>query len=170
LAEGSIRETRGSAAQEDAMSDNANGKLWGPIVLLGRILFSFVFLFFCMDHFNGKDLAYATAAHVPAAKFMVPLAGVLILLGGLSVLFGYKAKLGAWLIVLFLIPVTLMMHQFWAAPDPAMHAAQLQNFLRNTSMLGAALLITQFGAGPWSLDALAAAKHSSPASVATPAR
>ena len=154
------------------MSGSANGRLLAPIVLLGRILFSFVFLFFCIDHFNGRDLAYATAAHVPAAKIMVPIAGALILLGGLSVLLGYKAKLGAWLIVLFLIPVTLTMHQFWAAPDPATHAAQLQNFLRNTALLGAALLITQFGAGPWSFDALAASKQSaSPASsVATPAR
>jgi len=151
------------------MSDYANGKLSGPIVLLGRILFSFVFLYFCWDHFNGRDLAYAQAAHVPAAKIVVPIAGVLILLGGLSVLFGYKAKLGAWLIVLFLIPVTLTMHQFWAAPDPAMHAAQLQNFLRNTSMLGAALLITQFGAGPWSLDA-SKRSSASTSSVATPAR
>jgi putative oxidoreductase len=137
----------------------------GPVVLLGRILFSFVFLFFCIDHFNGRDLAYATAAHVPAPKILVPLAGVLILLGGLSVLLGYKAKLGAWLIVVFLIPVTLTMHQFWAAPDPATYAAQLQNFLRNTSMLGAALLITQFGAGPWSLDSMAAAKRAGSASA-----
>ena len=145
------------------MSDNVNGKLSGPIVLLGRILFSLVFLLFCVDHFNGRDLAYATAAHVPAAKILVPLAGVLILLGGISVLLGYKARLGAFLIVLFLVPVTLVMHQFWAAADPAMHAVQLQNFFRNTSMLGAALLITQFGAGPWSLDALSAAKRTSSA-------
>lgn len=154
------------------MSDHAGGKLSGPIVLLGRILFSSVFLFFCIDHFNGRDVAYANAAHVPAAPIMVPLAGVLILLGGLSVLFGYKARLGAWLIVLFLIPVTLTMHQFWAAADPARHAAQLQNFLRNISMLGAALLITQFGAGPWSLDALAASRQSASSAppVATSAR
>jgi putative oxidoreductase len=150
------------------LSDNGNRKLWAPIVLLGRILFSLVFLLFCVNHFNGQDLAYATAAHVPEPKILVPIAGVLILLGGLSVLLGYKAKLGAWLIVLFLIPVTLTMHQFWAATDPALHAAQLQNFFRNTALLGAALLITQFGAGPWSLDALFAAKHSAstPASAA----
>ncbi|MGA9882766.1 MAG: DoxX family protein [Candidatus Acidiferrales bacterium] len=154
------------------MSSTSNGKLSGPVILLGRILFSLVFLYFCIDQFNGRDLAYATAAHVPESKVLVPLAGVLILLGGLSILFGYKAKLGGWLIVLFLVPVTPVMHNFWAVTDPAMHAAQLQNFLRNTSMLGAALLITQFGAGPWSLDALSGAKRSpsARASVATSAR
>lgn len=153
------------------MSYTTSGKLSGPVVLLGRILFSFVFLYFCIAHFNGQDLAYATAAHVPDAKILVPCAGVLILVGGLSVLLGYKAKLGAWLIVIFLVPVTLTMHQFWAATGAA-HAAQLQNFLRNASMLGAALLITQFGAGPWSLDALSAAKHATaaPASAAISAR
>ncbi len=154
------------------MSDVASGNLRGAVVLLGRILYSFVFLFFCISHFNGQDLAYATVAHVPAPRVLVPLAGVLILLGGLSVLLGYKAKLGAWLIVIFLVPVTLAMHQFWAASNAAMHAAQLQNFLRNAALLGAALLITQFGAGPWSLDSLAASKRpsSSASSVASQAR
>lgn len=152
------------------MSHTSTGKLSGPVVLLGRILFSFYFLYFCINHFNGQDLAYATAVHLPAAKILVPCAGALILLGGLSILFGYKAKLGALLIVIFLVPVTFTMHQFWAATGAA-HGAQLQNFLRNMCLLGAALLITQFGAGPWSIDALSAAKRttSAPASTVTSA-
>jgi uncharacterized membrane protein YphA (DoxX/SURF4 family) len=43
----------------------------------------------------------------------VPLAGVLSIVGGFSILLGYRAKVGAWLIVLFLIPVTVLMHKFW---------------------------------------------------------
>lgn len=151
------------------MNGYANGKpLWGPVVLLGRILFSLVFLLSSINQFNGSEVAYASASHVPAAKIAVPLAGVLILVGGLSVLFGYKAKWGAWLIVLFLVPVTPMMHNFWASPA-AMYQMQLINFEKNLSMLGGAFLITQFGAGPWSLDALAASKRSSsaPASAAS---
>lgn len=155
------------------MSDIAtpNHRLFGPVVLLGRILFSTVFLRYCVDHFNGQDEGYARATHVPAANLLVPLAGVLILLGGLSILFGYKAKLGAWLIVLFLVVVTPVMHAFWSAPA-AMRAAQMGNFYRNLSMLGAALLISQFGAGPWSLDTLGAGKKtkSAPESVAPQAR
>jgi putative oxidoreductase len=125
----------------------------GPIVLLGRILFSIVFLLSSIDHFDGHDLAYATAAHVPAAKIAVPIAGLMILVGGLSILFGYKAKLGALLIIIFLIPVTPMLHNFWAVTDPRMHEVHEVNFLKNLSLLGAAFLITQFGAGPWSFDA-----------------
>ena len=147
------------------MSDYPNRKLSGPVVLLGRVLFSIVFLLSSIDHFDGHDLAYATAAHVPLARIAVPIAGVMILLGGLSIAFGYKAKLGALLIIIFLIPVTPMMHNFWAVTDPRMHEVHEVNFLKNLAMLGTAFLITQFGAGPWSLDALAASKRSSSASV-----
>jgi len=70
-----------------------------------------------------------------------------------SILLGYRAKLGAWLIVLFLIPVTLMLHKFWTVQDPMMAQIQMVLFMKNVSMLGGALLISQFGAGPFSLDA-----------------
>ena len=66
---------------------------------------------------------------------------------------GHRAKLGAWLIVLFLIPVTLMLHKFWTVQDPMMAQIQMILFMKNVSMLGGALLISQFGAGPFSLDA-----------------
>jgi len=78
---------------------------------------------------------------------------VLAIAGGLSILLGYRAKLGAWLIVLFLIPVTLMMHKFWTVHDPMMAQIQMILFMKNVAMLGGALLISQFGAGPFSLDA-----------------
>jgi putative oxidoreductase len=87
------------------------------------------------------------------ASIAVPLSGVVAIAGGLSILLGYRAKLGAWLIVLFLIPVTLMLHKFWLVQDPMMAQIQMILFMKNVSMLGGALLITQFGAGPFSLDA-----------------
>jgi putative oxidoreductase len=73
--------------------------------------------------------------------------------GGLSILLGYRAKLGAWLIVLFLVGVTPMMHKFWGVADPMMQQMQMIMFMKNVSMLGGALLISQLGSGPWSLDA-----------------
>jgi putative oxidoreductase len=126
---------------------------WGPVVLVGRICFSIVFILSSISHFNGADLPYAIQAGVPMARVLVPLAGVLLLVGGVSVLVGFHAKLGAWLLVLFLVPVTPTMHNFWAVKDPMMHAMQMVNFMKNLSMLGAALLSTQFGAGPMSFDA-----------------
>jgi putative oxidoreductase len=83
----------------------------------------------------------------------VPVSGLLAIIGALSILLGYRAKVGAWLIALFLIPVTLMMHKFWTVSDPMMAQIQMIMFMKNTAMLGGALLISQFGAGPLSLDA-----------------
>ena len=72
---------------------------------------------------------------------------------GISVLLGYRVRIGAWLLVLFLVPVTFMMHAFWAVPDPMMARMQQAMFMKNLSMLGGALLLTYFGAGPISVDA-----------------
>ena len=87
------------------------------------------------------------------ASIAVPVSGLIALLGGLSILLGYRAKIGAWLIVLFLVGVTPMLHKFWGISDPMVAQMQMVNFMKNVSMLGGALLITQFGSGPWSLDA-----------------
>jgi putative oxidoreductase len=123
------------------------------LVLLGRICYSAIFVMTALGHFSQNYIGYAAQAGVPAAGLLVPLSGVIATLGGLSVTLGYKAKIGAWLLVLFLVPVTLMMHNFWAVTDPMMRGMQIAMFMKNVSMLGAALLITHFGAGPLSLDA-----------------
>jgi putative oxidoreductase len=123
------------------------------IVAVGRFLFAAIFLNSAPQHFQAGTIQYAAGAGVPFAGVLVPASGVLALIGALSVLTGYRARLGAWLLVAFLVPVTLAMHAFWNVSDPMMHGIQQVMFLKNVSMLGAALLITQFGAGPWSLDA-----------------
>jgi putative oxidoreductase len=127
----------------------------GPIALLGRLLFALIFLMSAPMDFSSQTIAYAASQGVPFATIAVPLAGVIALAGGLSVLLGYRARIGAWLIVLFLAAVTPMMHNFWAVTDPTMHQMQFIMFLKNLSMLGGALFISQTGAGPWSLDARA---------------
>lgn len=123
------------------------------LVLLGRIFYVIIFLLALPDHFHAQTIAYAAHAGVPLASIAVPLSGIMAFLGGLSILLGYQAKFGAWLIILFLVPVTLMMHKFWGLSDPNLAMMQQINFLKNTSMLGAAFLIAYFGAGPLSLDA-----------------
>jgi len=127
----------------------------GPIALLGRLLFALIFLMSAPMDFSSQTIAYAASQGVPFASIAVPLAGVIALAGGLSVLLGYRARIGAWLIVLFLAAVTPMMHNFWVVTDPTMHQMQFIMFLKNLSMLGGALFISQTGAGPWSLDARA---------------
>jgi putative oxidoreductase len=122
------------------------------VVLIGRILFSAIFVTAIINHFMPMTISYANQAGVPIARALVPISGIIAGLGGLSILLGFRARIGAWLIVLFLVPVTLTMHNFWAVSDPMMRGMQLANFMKNLSMLGAALLISYFGTGPLSLD------------------
>jgi putative oxidoreductase len=124
-------------------------------VLVGRVLFVGIFLT-TFTHFSPKTITFAAQQGVPLAWLSVPLSGVVALAGALSILLGYKAKLGAWLLVLFLIPVTISLHRFWGLSDPMAAQLQLAMFLKNLSILGGALLIAYFGAGPLSLDARAA--------------
>jgi putative oxidoreductase len=92
----------------------------GAVVVLGRFFFALIFLFAAPNHFSKQTIGYAASQGVPLAAIAVPLSGVVAIAGGLSILLGYRAKLGAWLIVLFLIPVTLMLHKFWLVQDPMM--------------------------------------------------
>src|SRR5258708_35036365 len=74
----------------------------GPIALLGRFFFVLIFLMSGPRHFMSQTIGYAASQGVPLASIAVPLSGILALAGGLSILLGYRARLGAWLIVLFL--------------------------------------------------------------------
>jgi putative oxidoreductase len=123
------------------------------VVLLGRFFFALIFVMAGLNHFSRQTIGYAASQGVPLASIAVPFSGVLAVVGGLSILLGYRARIGAWLIVLFLVGVTPMLHNFWTVADPMMRQMQMVMFMKNVSILGGALLITQFGAGPWSLDA-----------------
>ncbi len=129
-----------------------SGEASSFVVPLGRALFVAIFLMSAPMHFTKQMIGYAEQQGVPLAGIAVPISGVLALLGGLSILLGYRARLGAWLLVLFLVPVTLMMHRFWGVADPMMARLQQAMFMKNLSILGGALLITYFGAGPLSVD------------------
>ena len=124
----------------------------GAAVLFGRVFFSLIFVVAGLNHFSKQTIAFAASQGVPLASIAVPLSGIIAVLGGLSILLGYRAKIGAWLIVLFLVGVTPL-HNFWAVHDPMLAQMQMTMFMKNISMLGGALLISQFGAGPLSLDA-----------------
>ena|ERR1700722_15140190 len=124
------------------------------IPLIGRILFALMFLMPITRHFSSESIAYASSSGVPMPNVLVPLSGIIAFLGALSIILGFKAKFGGWLIVLFLVPVTFFMHQFWKVQDQMAMQMQMVNFMKNISMLGGALLITYFGAGPVSMDSM----------------
>ena len=143
------------ATNSMAISHDAEARSFpqAAVVVLGRFFYVLIFLLAGSNHFSRQTIAYAASQGVPLASIAVPLSGVLAIAGALSILLGYRAKVGAWLIVLFLVPVTLMMHKFWVVQDPMMAQMQMVMFMKNVAMLGGALLISQFGTGPFSLDA-----------------
>ena len=122
------------------------------ILLLGRALFAAIFIEKSFYHFSATTIDRVTSMGVSYAALLVPLAGVLALLGGLSILLGYKARIGAWLLIVFLLPTTLIMHRFWDIQEG--HIVLLQNycFMKNISLVGACLMIAYFGSGPMSLE------------------
>jgi putative oxidoreductase len=125
------------------------------IPLIGRTLFSLIFI--CsgiMGHMIGLSgtAAYAASKGLPMPTVLVLVSGIIALLGGVSILLGYKAKLGALLIVVFLVPVTFIMHSFWTETDPMASQIGMAMFMKNIALIGGALLIAYFGSGPVSID------------------
>ena len=86
----------------------------GAVVFVGRVFLVVLFLISAPSYFSAQGIKYAALQDVPLASLAVPLSGLIALAGSLSIVFGCRARLGAWLIVLFLIPVTFTMHKFWA--------------------------------------------------------
>lgn len=117
----------------------------------GRVLISAIFLMSGvgkLTHLSGM----ASMVHLSPAVLAV--AGVVEILGGASLLLGAWTRLGALLLFLFLIPTTLMFHNFWAAA-PAQQQEQLVNFLKNLAIMGGLLSLAAYGAGPLSVHAAA---------------
>lgn len=110
--------------------------------LLGRILVGCYYIQSAFHHFTGVgQMARHAAAHgVPAPEVAVIGAGVLLLIAGLSFLLGAFPRVGVGAIVLFLVPVTLIMHAFWADRDPAQRQADIINFTKNVGLLGSSLM------------------------------
>lgn len=122
------------------------------LVPIGRALFSLIFITSIFSHFTPGAVETAAAHGVPLASLLVPASGILALAGGLSILVGYRARFGAFLLLLFLVPVTLIMHRFWGLADPQVAALQRVMFMKNLSMIGGALVLMYYGSGPASLD------------------
>lgn len=113
------------------------------IFIVGRILFALIFINSGFAHFAQREAmtGYAQFKKVPAAKLAVPLTGLMILVGGLSVVLGFWADLGALLLAAFLVVTAFMMHNFWTIDDANQKMNETVAFFKNLSMAGAALII-----------------------------
>jgi putative oxidoreductase len=121
--------------------------------MVGRILLSLIFVSSGLNKiFAWKGTTGYMAAHgMPMVDLFLFGAIVLEVAGGLSVILGYKAKWGALLLIIFLIPATIIFHAFWASPE-AQKQMQMIMFMKNISIMGGLLYIFGVGSGPLSLD------------------
>jgi|SaaInl4_150m_RNA_FD_contig_51_1254197_length_671_multi_1_in_0_out_0_2 putative oxidoreductase len=116
---------------------------------VARIFLAAIFLMsglMKIGNFSGTA-GYMASQGMPLTELFLVGAIILEVFGGLSIMFGYYARTGAVLLVLFLIPATIVFHPVWA------NAAEQTNFMKNLSMLGALFMIASLGPGGYSLDA-----------------
>lgn len=111
--------------------------------LVGRLLFGGFFVFAGINHFTSLDMLAAAAGGqgVPFPRVAIMGTGLLLLLGGASVIAGLAPRIGLAFLITFLVGVTPVMHGFWAIADGAEAQLQLAFFLRNLAFLGACLAL-----------------------------
>jgi uncharacterized membrane protein YphA (DoxX/SURF4 family) len=124
---------------------------------VGRLLAGGFYLFAGIG--NLLDLSdkvgYAMYKGVPFPMLSIILASSLLLIGGMSILFGFRPMVGVSAVILFLVPVTLMMHNFWTIADPQIQVIELRAFLSNMALVGSALLLVGVPQPwAWSVDIL----------------
>ena len=130
------------------MIDESRLPINPSIGIVGRILFTLIFFISGVTHFTDIE-SYTSLMHesIPYRTFWVLISGIVELAGAVMILFNRSARLGGWLLVIFLVPVTFAVHGFeMVTTDSAqMQAVQTSFFLKGLAMTGAALLISQLG-------------------------
>lgn len=112
------------------------------VFLLGRLLMGGYFLMMGVTHMMKREMlsGYAASKGVPMPMPAVLVSGLLLLFGGFGILTGFLVPWALLALVVFLVPVTLMMHAFWKDTDPAQRMSDQINFQKNTALLGAVLI------------------------------
>jgi putative oxidoreductase len=131
-----------------------SGVLRGPLTLLGRLLLGTIFFMAAVGnkipHFSDVAKVMVSVG-IPAPELMLVGAIVFLVAGSLSVIAGYKARIGAVLLLTFLVLASYYFHPFWKL-DGLAQQEQMIHFMKNLSMMGAMLFIVAHGSGPMSVD------------------
>lgn len=126
---------------------------------IGRLVLGGFYLYYGINNivdFTGMS-GYAAFRGVPMPELSVVVGAILLIIGGLSVITGYRPVLGILILVLFLLPVSMLMHNFWTIDDPQMRAIELGLWMRNMALAGAGLfLLAVPRPWPWSVDEMVA--------------
>src|SRR3990167_2839573 len=125
------------------------------IALVGRIFLSVMFIAAGAQkimQYKAMSVMLGTMG-LPASNWLLILAIVFELGGGLLVFFGWFARFGAFLLFIFVILATYLFHTFWTFQG-AQAVNQMQHFFKNLTILGGLLYVMAYGAGCVSFDAL----------------
>jgi putative oxidoreductase len=140
------------------------------VLLIGRIVAGLFYLYAGINNFSNlpKSIGFAAYKGVPMPMIAVIVASTLLVIGGVSILLGYKPQLGVAAILFFLLPVTIMMHNFWAFDDPQARLEEMRSFLSNMALAGSSLMFLGLPSPwPWSVDAFV--NEAEPRSTPAPA-
>jgi len=127
-------------------------KEWGPVV--GRILIGALFLMAGLSKIPGWEgtAGYMASKGVPMVSVALAITVIVEIGASLMIIAGYKARIGAAALLVWLIPVTFMMHDFWNVADAMQARIQMIMFNKNVALMGTMLLIMAFGSGPKSIS------------------
>ena len=123
------------------------------LFIVGRVLFGGFFVISGWSHFNNLKsmVGYAQYKKIPMAKLAVIFTGLLLLFGGLGVVFGVLVPYALLALAIFLVPTTLLMHKFWEVTDPTQKMTETIQFKKNLALLGAVLMLFTL-ATPWMMS------------------
>ena len=113
------------------------------LFLLGRILFGGFFVYNGYGHIKNLEgtTGYAKSKGVPFAKLSVLVSGIVLVLGGIGVMFLFHVRFALFILASFLIVTTYMMHQFWKVSDPMHKMSEQIAFQKNVALLGAIFML-----------------------------
>jgi putative oxidoreductase len=116
------------------------------LLYIGRIFFGGYFIMGGINHFRHLEMmsGYAQSKGTPYPKYSVAFSGILLLIGGASLLLNVLPGLGLISLVLFLVPVTIIMHAPWKVQDPQAKMSETINFMKNIALLGAVLILLAY--------------------------
>lgn len=116
--------------------------------LIARTFIAIIFIqtgFAKISGFVGTQEKIASMG-IPLAALVTIFTILFEMAGGISLVLGFKVRIGAIFLLLFLIPATLVFH------NPIADPSQMIQFMKNLAIMGGLLMVVAYGAGPVSLD------------------
>ena len=142
--------------------------LQGVVTVVGRILLVLIFLASAAGNKvpNFSSVAQLMGSQgIPVPRVMLAGAIVFLLAGSVSIILGFRARMGAGLLLVFLVLATYYFHDFWTWPGDAMWVLSMNpevkmpvqqieqiSFMKNLALMGSMLVIMANGPGPMSFD------------------